>query len=66
MDNDLDVKQAFDELFKTLSILTKYSVKNSVTQHDKDTIMVTLGNIDDILHVFGLSLNNKSFLHQVH
>ena len=56
MDNDLDVKHAFDDLFKTLSILMKNSVKNSITQNDKDTIMEELGNIDDVLQVFGQCL----------
>ena len=56
MDNDLDVKHAFDDLFKTLSILTKYSVKNSFTQKDKDTIIVELGNIDEVFQVFGQCL----------
>jgi len=66
MDNDLDVKHAFEGLFNTLSILTKYSVKNSVTQNDKDEIMVTLRNIDEVLQVFGLCVsNNESFLHQI-
>jgi cysteinyl-tRNA synthetase len=55
MDNDLDVKNAFDGLFKTLSILAEYSRKNLITQNDKDTIIAILRNIDDVFQVFGIS-----------
>jgi hypothetical protein len=56
MNNDLDVKQAFDGLFKILSIISKYSRKNLITRTDKDTIMATLRKIDSVFQVFGLSL----------
>lgn len=56
MDNDLDVKHAFDGVFNTLSILTNYSRKNLITQNEKETIMAELKNIDDVFQVFGLSL----------
>jgi cysteinyl-tRNA synthetase len=56
MDSDLDVKNAFDELLNTLSILSKYSRKNLITQNGKDSILATLRNIDDVFQVFGLSL----------
>jgi len=55
MDNDLDVKHAFDRIFDTVSILAEYSKLNLITQNDKDTIMATLRNIDDVFQVFGLS-----------
>jgi cysteinyl-tRNA synthetase len=55
MDNDLDVKHAFDRLFNTVSILAEYSRLNLIAQNDKDTIMATLRNIDDVFQVFGLS-----------
>lgn len=56
MDNDLDVKNAFDGLYKTLSIILKYSKKNVMTQNNKDTIIDTLTSIDDVFKVFGLSV----------
>ena len=52
MDNDLQVKEAFDELFRTLLILTRLAKKKKVTSEDAQHIITTLKSIDHVLQVF--------------
>ena len=52
MDNDLQVKEAFDELFRTLVRLTRLTKKKKVTSGDAQHIITTLKNIDSVLQVF--------------
>jgi cysteinyl-tRNA synthetase len=52
MDNDLQVKEAFDELFRTLLILTRLAGKKKVTSEDAQHIITTLKSIDRVLQVF--------------
>lgn len=52
MDNDLDVKKAFDSILSTLSQLP--GEKGVEKEHAQEIITVLTG-IDSVLHVFGLS-----------
>lgn len=55
MDNDLNVKQAFNEMMGTLNKLARLSGKNRVTAGDAEAIMVVLTGIDSVLQVSGLA-----------
>lgn len=52
VDNDLQVKEAFDELFRTLVRLTRLTKKKKVTSEDAQHIITTFKNIDSVLQVF--------------
>jgi len=54
MDDDLNVKKAFDELVRTLSRLTRLARMNKVTTKDAQRIIDTLKNIDRVVQVFQL------------
>lgn len=52
MDNDLNVKHAFDELVRTLLALGKLAGKNRVAPEDAERIIAALKDIDSVLQVF--------------
>ena len=54
MDDDLNVKKAFDELVRTLSRLTRLARMNKVTSKDAQRIIDTLKNINRVVQVFQL------------
>ncbi|KCZ71417.1 cysteinyl-tRNA synthetase [Candidatus Methanoperedens nitroreducens] len=56
MDNDLNVKPAFDSMLNTLSGLTELAEKSRVTPGDAERITAVLKSIDRVLQVFGQSL----------
>ncbi|MBE0521090.1 MAG: class I tRNA ligase family protein [Candidatus Methanoperedenaceae archaeon] len=68
MDNNLDVKQAFNDIAGTLSRLSRLAGNNGITSKDAGRIMEVLTGIDHVLRVFELAgnLNYQSFFHQVH
>jgi len=55
MDNDLNVKTAFEELVRTLSRLARLARMNKVTSKDAQRIIDTLKRIDRVLQVFNLT-----------
>jgi len=54
MDDDLNVKKAFEELVRTLSRLTRLARMNKVTSKDAQRIIDTLKNINRVVQVFQL------------
>lgn len=54
MDNNLDVKQAFDDLLNSLSKLAGLTA-GRISQKEQNKIMSLLSDIDTVLQVFGLS-----------
>ncbi len=55
MDDDLNVKQAFDGMLSALLQLTELAKLNRVTSEDTKRIIATLKSIDSVLQVFKLS-----------
>lgn len=55
MDNDLDVRHAFDDLSRTLTHLTRIAEKKGITSEDALRIIAQLERIDSVLQVFRLS-----------
>jgi len=55
MDDDLNVKQAFDDMLSALIQLTELAKLNRVTSEDAKRIITTLKSIDSVLQVFKLS-----------
>ncbi len=56
MDDDLNVKPAFDELFHTLTRLTRLAKQKKITAEDAESIIATLDGINSVLQVFNLPL----------
>jgi cysteinyl-tRNA synthetase len=57
MDNDLDVRQAFNEISRTLSRLAGLLEQKGATKGDKGKIIEVLTEIDYVFRVFDLSKN---------
>ncbi|MBW6517041.1 MAG: class I tRNA ligase family protein [ANME-2 cluster archaeon] len=57
MDNDLDVRQAFNDISHTLSLLSGLLVQKGAAKRDVGKIVRVLTEIDSVLQVFGLAEN---------
>ncbi|MDW7775047.1 MAG: class I tRNA ligase family protein [Methanosarcinales archaeon] len=55
MDNDLDVKQAVDDLMHMLSDLIRLARNNKISSDDANKILFTLTNIENVLQILRLS-----------
>jgi hypothetical protein len=51
MNNDLDVKCAFDDLFESVSRLAKYKEDGKIIKSDCERIKQMLGRIDQVLQI---------------
>ena len=51
MDNDLEVKAAFDELYRTVSELHKLMKRGRLSAEDANVAIIDLHRVDSVLQV---------------